>query len=60
MGDLDLDLHPGFAWGALLLAWVGLMVLGGAVHALWLSIRDSRWLRRLHKLERGRKEQADA
>jgi hypothetical protein len=40
--------HDALAWGSLLLAWLGLLLLGGALRALWLGIaRPPRgWLRR--------------
>jgi hypothetical protein len=57
MGDLDLDLHPGFAWAALLLVWMLALVIGGAVINV---LRRPFWLRRLRKLDRGREAQRGA
>lgn len=45
------------SWLVLLIVWLVLLALGGAAIELVRARPDRRWLRRLHRIERGRAAQ---
>jgi ABC-type phosphate transport system permease subunit len=53
-----------FHWLSLLVIWISALIFGGLMVCLarhtWITFVRPRWIRRLRRIERGRREQADA
>jgi hypothetical protein len=49
-----------YRWLSMLVIWVAVLVFGGIVRCVWIEFVRPHWIKRLHKLERGREEQRNA
>lgn len=50
----------GMGWLVLLIGWLSLLAIGGAIIEMLTHWRARSWIRRLRGIERGREEQRNA